>query len=962
MLGLTGCGGGDNDETDINEPLANVPPSFIVGSVSTPEDTPLTVGLTAIASDGDSRSLTFNIDQCPQNIVCSLEEESLVLTPVTDYFGQENLIEMTVTDDAGASVSGSFNLIVTAVNDAPVLSLSDQVTVEDKPLSIQLASIAADIDNDPLAFQVESCPQSVECVIQDGMLTMTPAANYFGDTNTISVSVSDGQQVGVTDTFNLVVSPVNDVPQWQSLPSLEMEISKSVSLDLGGYVSDIEQDQLDLSISACPAGIECRIENNELILDGATEVGTELRVAVTATDGSDTAEAELLLNVNRLSVSSLSGVAFYPEFNGLTGNDNITLSFTSDQTIEAVLVNGQSESLPDEGKSWQKNYSLVMGENLFDIEIRTHDKSWQFERVLKYSGPMHHGSSHGKFDGNRSFIVSDYRRGGLLSFDLETLETKFFDDALLPELAGNMDAFLVHGDTILASVYDYDLGKYTLVEINTADSTSSVIHSLESGSKYDLMTLSDDGNQLYFFNNNYIYDDGNDTWIEVQEFYRLDLAAQELTLLADTAKVPDDEEINSLRHMIYDPSENRLLVIDDNYRASELRLLSMHLDGANSGRLQEVSLSADGHCIAGFSDLRISYVSPNRDGKWFWANGIDRGNVYQFDIASACITQVHSVPDKLQRNRHSLQGVDINTATGEMILGFYPGPILFNPAIDNYKGLEIDGFAGPSWEVGEPAFMAFDAGTDTIYYTDQKFLLSLNFASGEFRQLHELTDDAYGVELDDINKVLYIADEGDELGKFDLQSQTYTQLLSSTDGYDFEHLTLGDNGILYFEHRDVIMSYDTQSGLVTELSPDDAEHTLYRENHMVFDSVNQRLIIDTEDKVTDATYFIAIDVQTGERTSLNPDNTVEYYISDYLDITDDGAGLIFYEPSKDSLVEFDFATGAMTELLSESEELNKISDVTDIIKVGEHRYLLGDDDLGGFWLVNSITNERILLR
>lgn len=94
-------------------------------------------------------------------------------------------------------------------NTPPTVTASQAVTVaEDGKASITVA--ATDADSDPLTYAA-STPSKGTVSGSGGSFTYVPNANFNG-TDSFTVTVTDGRGGSVTQTVNITVTPVNDLP------------------------------------------------------------------------------------------------------------------------------------------------------------------------------------------------------------------------------------------------------------------------------------------------------------------------------------------------------------------------------------------------------------------------------------------------------------------------------------------------------------------------------------------------------------------------------------------------------------------------------------------------------------------------------------------------------------------------------------------------------------------------------
>lgn len=152
---------------------------------------------------------------------------ALVLTVAANRSGSA-IISLTVSDGQ-TTTSNGFVLTVTALNDPPTLAtIADQVTAEDTATP-EIPLVIGDLESAADSLTVSGV-SSNPGLVPDGNLAfsgsgsnrtlrVTPAPNQFGAA-TITVTVTDGGGASVSHAFQLTVTPENDPPTLDAIPSL----------------------------------------------------------------------------------------------------------------------------------------------------------------------------------------------------------------------------------------------------------------------------------------------------------------------------------------------------------------------------------------------------------------------------------------------------------------------------------------------------------------------------------------------------------------------------------------------------------------------------------------------------------------------------------------------------------------------------------------------------------------------
>jgi hypothetical protein len=231
-----------------NEDAAPLTLSFVVQDLETPADlltvsgtssNPLLVPPSSIGFGGAGSNRTVTVTLSP------------------DQSGTAT-ITVRVRDAEGLSSADSFVLTVNAANDPPVLSSSPAQTIdEDQVLTVALAIADRETALDSLGLSgsgsdTNLVPNGAITFSGSGanrLLSLTPGSHRSG-TTTVAIVLSDGA-AAVTNTFSLVIRPVNTPPTLNALNNLALtEDPVPQSVNLSGISSGAADEGQTLVVTA----------------------------------------------------------------------------------------------------------------------------------------------------------------------------------------------------------------------------------------------------------------------------------------------------------------------------------------------------------------------------------------------------------------------------------------------------------------------------------------------------------------------------------------------------------------------------------------------------------------------------------------------------------------------------------------------------------------------------------------
>ncbi|ELJ9745928.1 tandem-95 repeat protein [Vibrio parahaemolyticus] len=202
-----------------------------------------------------------------------------------------------IIDDEDLVVSGSANLDILPINDAPNAENDVITTEEDTAVTIDVLVNDSDVEGDVLSIQSASVPSEQGSVdIVDGKLVFTPAENFNGEA-TITYIVTDGD---LTDEANVTVTvtPVNDSPVAVD-DTVSTQEDTVVTIDVLPNDSDVDGDKLSIQSASVPKEQgTVEVVDGKLVFTPAENFNGDAEITYTVTDGELTDEAKVAVTVN----------------------------------------------------------------------------------------------------------------------------------------------------------------------------------------------------------------------------------------------------------------------------------------------------------------------------------------------------------------------------------------------------------------------------------------------------------------------------------------------------------------------------------------------------------------------------------------------------------------------------------------------------------------------------------------
>ena len=336
----------------INIVTANTAPSAINSDFTLTEDTPLSQSLTTFLTDAEGGSFTFSTLTAPAfGSIQWLPGNTFVYTPLFNFAGTDNFTYR-VCDSGNLCAEASVSLVITAVNDPPLL-VSDILSLnEDTSLTGSIASNDIEAEGENMLYALTGTASNGTITLSaNGLLSYTPTGNFFG-TETVTYSACDPNNNCSTGILTLEVLAVNDAPVAQNA-AYSTDEDTSVNGSLLFYVQDAENDELTYTTNSASLQIG---SGGEFTFNPPSNFFGDIVIDFTVCDASQSCStADITFNVNSINDAPIAVDDFMsiledesatlPLFSNDSEveNESLTYVLTSESSLGEVLLSSSGE-------------------------------------------------------------------------------------------------------------------------------------------------------------------------------------------------------------------------------------------------------------------------------------------------------------------------------------------------------------------------------------------------------------------------------------------------------------------------------------------------------------------------------------------------------------------------------------------------------------------------------------------
>ncbi|MCH2435399.1 MAG: cadherin-like domain-containing protein [Candidatus Poseidoniaceae archaeon] len=265
----------------------------------------VTVQTDAFATDPDGEQIVFLganlVDDNESRLAVEISNSEMTITHVADQEWDGTVqIELTIAT-SDEIVNLSTNVTVLPVND-PVVQIEtipQQQSIEDgSSIVVDFAQYVSDPEGEPLVVNVAREYPGIRIDASLATVLIDPQTHWYG-AELIEFHVSDGVTEHLQIFVPINIEAVDDPVEFTTdTISVEMDEDGLLTIELGNYTVNVDNDDLVYSISGQSDIIGFSLSGSELLLAGNPDLFGQASYTINVSDGNSTISATLDVKIN----------------------------------------------------------------------------------------------------------------------------------------------------------------------------------------------------------------------------------------------------------------------------------------------------------------------------------------------------------------------------------------------------------------------------------------------------------------------------------------------------------------------------------------------------------------------------------------------------------------------------------------------------------------------------------------
>jgi GH18 family chitinase/endo-1,4-beta-D-glucanase Y len=280
---------------------ANAPPLANNDTITTDENTPISIHVLNNDSDADGDILSIIYVSTPQNGAANNIGSIIEYYPNTGFYGKDTF-NYTISDGKGNESSATVEIDVLPLmnaNNPPSATADSAATLQNREVIIDVLNNDTDIDNDNLSIINVTTPSSGNAVILNNKISYTPNNNFIGtDLLTYFISDNNGGEASANVSVTVKAETVNPqvafmvTDSWDSGFNGKFIITNTTDTDFSAWT--LEFDFLH-QISSLWNGLLINAGDNHYIVNnadwnGSIKAGASISIGFTASKNGNVEE------------------------------------------------------------------------------------------------------------------------------------------------------------------------------------------------------------------------------------------------------------------------------------------------------------------------------------------------------------------------------------------------------------------------------------------------------------------------------------------------------------------------------------------------------------------------------------------------------------------------------------------------------------------------------------------------